>query len=79
MTRIKNQVRSNEKGGRAMNEKTNEQLTPADMRRMKDEEFQERFGFVPTDKLEREFFIATGKKLTQFQRALIEAGLLDWK
>lgn len=54
----------------------NDRLTPTDVKAMPLAEFEKRFGFRPTDALEKQYFAATAKRLPAFQRAALEAGVM---
>jgi hypothetical protein len=55
---------------------TNDELTPADVIAMPLHAFLARFGFLPTDALDKKWFAATGTRITPFQRAAHAAGVL---
>lgn len=56
--------------------KRNDRLTTTEVKRMPLAEFERRFGFRPTDALEKQYFAATAERLPAFQRAALEAGVM---
>jgi hypothetical protein len=54
----------------------NNGLTPHDIRAMGLIEFRNRFGFRPADALEKDWFIANGRRIDSACRAVIESGAL---
>lgn len=51
-------------------------ISIADVLAMPLAEFEERFGFRPTDALEKHWFACSGERITQQSRAAIKAGVL---
>ena len=54
----------------------NGELCPAEVIRMPLDEFEERFGFRPSDALEKHYFAVNAKRLEPFIREALEAGVL---
>lgn len=57
--------------------KSNDGLSPEDVKAMPLAEFEKRFGFRPVDALEKKFFATTGSRPDALQREMIEAGLFE--
>jgi hypothetical protein len=56
--------------------KRNDHLTPTEVKAMPLVEFERRFDFRPADALEKQWFAATGSRLTTFHREALQAGIL---
>lgn len=54
----------------------NDQLRPADVIRMPLAEFERRFGFRPSDKLEKKWFAITATRLTDGNRQALTSGVV---
>lgn len=57
--------------------KLNHELSPAEVTVMPLQEFEQRFGFRPTDALEKHYFAVNAKRLEPNIRAALEAILDD--
>lgn len=58
-----------------MSRQVSERLTPHAVIIMPLADFEQRFGFRPTDALEKAYFAKTGKRLHPMTRSMIQAGL----
>lgn len=52
-------------------------LTPSDVKAMPLDEFAERFGFRPTDALEKWGWAMQGERISDLTRDAIQAGVID--
>lgn len=56
--------------------KTNDELTPDEVKAMPLKEFEERFGFRPVDALDKWGFAWMGKRMDPMTRDMISAGII---
>jgi hypothetical protein len=55
----------------------NDQLTPAEVKAMPLEEFEQRFGFRPVDALEKWGWAMQGVRINDMSREMMRVGILD--
>ncbi len=58
-----------------MGKKLTQNLTPSDVKKMPLAEFEDRFGFRPTDALEKYWFASNAERLTPLYRDALLAGV----